>query len=325
MIYPFDETGALTSNLVKESRTITSINGVDSNYIIPKAAPFFGLSLVVVDGATGRILDKDIDYELIYKFTTATDAIGRSIYGGFAFINPSVSGTFSIQYQTIGGDWVDDASMGVQDGIDALADLKTILWEEVVPDDLTFPPTRHTQPVTDWEAVTEIIDAIRENTAAISGGSRDILIGDVTDLESGYITPLINAIIGVRDAIVAKENSAYLTHMTKNLGFTATVLSSVAKGVWTDTPLVITVPRTGSWVFNWDVTVFKDNAQFRDFRTRVVINGSVIPQTYAKNVPIAVTAGDIASVEIYLANDNGTLQLSSPDYSSAITAIRLSN
>lgn len=325
MAYPFDETGIMPSNLVVEEKTITEVNGIEHNYFIPEAAPFHASSMVVVHKETGRILQKDVDYYLTHYYTTASDAIGSSIYAGVALIDPNITGSFALRYQTIGGDWVNSDTIAVRDGLSALNDLLTIRWEEVVPDDMTFPPTRHTQPVTDIEAITEIINEFKNIADAIRSGSRDITMADIKDLETAWIQPNLNALERIAQAIEQKENASYLTHGIISPRNNPTVLGDFSKGQWEDTPLVYTIPRAGSWKLDWDVNVEVDGVPTSDVRTRVVIDGSVIDSSYVNGQITSLNLGKIVTVQMKLMSDSGSVKIAAEEFTSSLSMLRVSN
>lgn len=336
MAYPFDESGILPSNLVREQKSVTNVNGIDHNYVIPEGAPFHGASMVVYHKETARYLEKDVDYYLTHIFEEASDAIGRSIHSGVTFIDKNITGTFNLSYQTIGGSWVNSDTIAVNDGLNSLAALLTIRWEEVVPNNMTFPPTRHTQPVTDIEAVTEIINSMKDLTDAIKSGSRDIYMKDIKDVESAYIQPTLTALYAIVGAIKAKENAAYLTHMYSSPKNILTSLGNVPEGEWIETPLSCTVPRAGSWLISWDVNAIIEGALNGDglpeggnlkpaLYVKAKINGSDIATSVVNGAIVPLNKDIEVTLHIMLAEESGKVIIANNLFSSCLTMMRVSN
>lgn len=87
--YPFDYTGAATTNkVVGEKHILTRNNYSDFHYIIPKFAPYFEHSLVMTfvgtDG-TRRTLVEGIDWYCTHKFKEASLSTAHPIYGSVTF------------------------------------------------------------------------------------------------------------------------------------------------------------------------------------------------------------------------------------------------
>ena len=122
---PLDITGQAVSNLI--TAEVQNINSGLQNYcvVIPKQGPFFANSYTpVVTGAgipqpsivvsitgtssthattTTWSLTMWKDYIPILPFIEATSGIGLSIYGGILIKDPSIVGTISVTYQSLGG------------------------------------------------------------------------------------------------------------------------------------------------------------------------------------------------------------------------------
>lgn len=105
-LYPEDLNGTLASNLIKdEPQTLQAPGPTDYYFIIPKAAPFFVDSLVVINTATGLPYVEGDDYQVGHQFIEAMDSIGRPIAGSIRFMRSTIVGQVKLTYRTIGGDW----------------------------------------------------------------------------------------------------------------------------------------------------------------------------------------------------------------------------
>lgn len=105
-LYPEDLNGTNPQNLISnEPHTLQAPGPTDYYFIIPKAAPFFVDSLVVVNAANNQPYVEGDDYQVGHLFIEAMDSIGRPIAGSIRFMKPTIVGQVKLTYRTIGGDW----------------------------------------------------------------------------------------------------------------------------------------------------------------------------------------------------------------------------
>lgn len=330
-LLPFDESGIAPSNLVEnESHTITAINGVDHNYLVPDYAPFFAPSMVVVDKTTGLVLKKGVDYDLSHRFLEGVSAIAKELNGSIVMLDPNITGEFILVYQSLGGDFVTDDTKALEDGIDTLTNVLATTWEDVVGVPPAFPPTAHREPVTDINAVSEIIAQMERTTQAIAQGSRNIKLEDVTDLKEVFIDPLLTAMRGIASAI---ENKTVQTnnHFIKSeypANNAALDIGSFTAGLWRDLPLKASVPGTlgGSYMVMWDVELEAPNEVGLEFEYRFVVNDAVMPLSHNKGTVMSLVGGWEVTLQARVKSGFSTRTLvNGPSRGASLIMVRLSN
>ncbi len=169
--YPFDYTGAATTNkVVGEKHILTRNNYSDFHYIIPKFAPYFEHSLVMTfvgtDG-TRRTLVEGIDWYCTHKFKEASLSTAHPIYGSVTFLNNNLAGVVTIGYQTLGGKWTIDTK-AIQDILAAdIQNPRTTYWEEIVNLPERFPVTNHDFNIIDFTGMSDVRDSLTKIEQAI--------------------------------------------------------------------------------------------------------------------------------------------------------------
>lgn len=326
-IFTYDPVGNLAANLIQnELAQVNSINGLDHNYIIPLNAPFYGNGLVVVDEASGQILTPGVDYELTHEFRDMTAHVNTAVYGSFTFTDPNRTGNFRIRYQTLGGDFVDATTQALTDGLDALANLQTIDWDDIIGVPATFPPSPHTQPVTDIESVQQAIDAIQACTAAIAANSRHIHIADIIDLETEYVNPLFALLQDIatelRNQVIT--NQLYSEQITP--GNVDTDLGAKPADTWFDLPLQLS-PATGldgRYKISHSVDIVTVPAT--DFRVRFVIDDAVLAKSYLNGAIMGLNDSMVVKVQAMVKGTPVTsCKIANVDHSSQLTIERHGN
>jgi hypothetical protein len=243
-LYPFDQTGLNPANRISnEAHVVSAINGTDHNYIVPENAPFFKESLVVVNTATGQILEPGVDYTFTHKFGEAEAHMARKLYGSFTFLNPNTTGTFRIAYQTLGGDFVTNFTRAIGNGIAALAGLLTVDWTTLSGLPPTFPVTSHTHPVTGVDGVKQFLDIMALIKEGIIDPNQSLHLDDVVDLDKRFITPLMLGLQDIRATIATSQN-ANLPWTSISTASSSTDLGAKINGTWFDLPLTVDVPQT---------------------------------------------------------------------------------
>jgi len=138
----------------------------------PKYAPYFYDSIVVRDAHTQRVLVKDIEYQCQDLAQTATVNSGRDVYRSVVVLNTAVSNDILVDYQTIGGEYVQDYT-GIQALVNnLLADTRPLGWPNVVGKPQTFDPTMHLHSLGDVTGFEYVISAMEMIRQAILGGDQ---------------------------------------------------------------------------------------------------------------------------------------------------------
>lgn len=180
-LYPFDPTGTASSNFIgsptPETHTITATQGANLNYIVPLAAPFYRAGLVVRKrvGNTYTTLVEGIDYILTHRFLGATQALGKPVFGSISLLNSAFSGIIGLSYQTLGGDWVLDDNTIIRSLTNNLynGNARTISWDQVAGYPQQFPPGPHSQPLSDFKGMEDLIDVLEQVQNAILTAADD--------------------------------------------------------------------------------------------------------------------------------------------------------
>jgi hypothetical protein len=177
IVYPFDPTGQLIGNRITgEQHTITSSNYRDYHFIVPINGPYFEETLVISHRDINnnvRILNKGIDYQPTHWFVGASRACAKAIYGSISFLDLQLSGTVTLQYQTIGGEWTLDLNKISQILADRLHNPKITAWEMVSGKPTVFPPVNHEWNLTDLVGVSDLVAAVNNVTTALIQSQTD--------------------------------------------------------------------------------------------------------------------------------------------------------
>lgn len=169
--YPFDPTGKKVSNKITgEQQVLTSANYRDYHYIVPSLAPFFAESLRVTFKSLQnevRTLVQGVDYICTHWFIAASRACSAPIYGSISFLDLQLTGTISLDYQTLGGIWLQDETAISQVLADRLHNPRITAWDVVVDMPVTFPVIDHEWDLVDLVGASDIVSKLEDIGAAI--------------------------------------------------------------------------------------------------------------------------------------------------------------
>jgi hypothetical protein len=183
--YPFDPTGTAGTNLVSGERQVVNSPGImDFFFIIPKAGPFFRSSLKVKLYPSGVELIEGVDYNPTHLFHAASHATGLGVYGSITFYDHTLSGTISLEYQSIGGDWVIDEAKILTILANTLVDPRITTWDEVVNLPYQFPIIAHEFNVDDFVGAEDIVEGI--------GGIRDAINAAAAGTSASHLLDFTN-------------------------------------------------------------------------------------------------------------------------------------
>ncbi|QNI20950.1 putative tail protein [Vibrio phage vB_pir03] len=291
-IYPFDQTGRAASNrIINEDQEIISVNGVNLNYLVPHNAPFFGHSLRILDLASSQFLEEGTDYILTHKFQEAEDNLALGVYGSVTFLDPNRTGKFRFAYNTLGGDFVTSITQAIDHGYGVLNDLIHVDWTELTGTDITFPPTHHTQPLTDLDAVADVITIMQQIRDALADPFNSLTLSDVQDLDVQFIVPFISGIGDIAGAIRGLTLQKRLPHEYDHFqGNVVVDLGAMNPGIWVDTGLSIGIVEAGSYVVDWSALeqpIFPITSRHC---YRFVVNGGAVDESYVRGAIVALPA-----------------------------------
>lgn len=160
--YEFDPYGENANNLIsKEAHTITAANGTNFNFIVPRYAPFFRRSFVCRNLTTGGTLRPSIDYFFGFRFDQViVSGSSLPVYGAIVFNDPALTANVEIDYQTLGGEFVQSQSAILALMANKVNDPRTLQWSAVVNLPTEFPPIAHRHDVSDVTTFSDVISAI---------------------------------------------------------------------------------------------------------------------------------------------------------------------
>lgn len=193
--YPLDQLGILASNKVKnEVHTLHPVSAGEFNFIVPRAAPFFG-SGVVVKYFTGDIpateeelenvqatrLVHGTDYLLTHRVDAPEELTEEALYASISLIDIELEGNVILQYRTIGSDLVVDELQTAQMLATKTVDPRSVYWNEVIQD-IEFPPSAHLDDAETLYGMEALIAALREIQIAIAGGTNFDHFHEITQI-----------------------------------------------------------------------------------------------------------------------------------------------
>jgi hypothetical protein len=160
--YPLDITGtAITNKVINEPRNISPGNGQTYNFFLPKAAPFFGNSLVVRHAVSGTVLVPGIDYVPSYRFISASNTAGTDVFGAVTILNTFFTGTFNIDYQSLGGEYTYDEQSLLEILAATQIDPRVTNWESVIDNPSLYDPEDHLHHASTSMGYDEMVAALQ--------------------------------------------------------------------------------------------------------------------------------------------------------------------
>lgn len=306
--YPFDPSGIAGTNLISNEQqvvdfqvTANNTHGQDRFTFIPKAAPFFGQSLVIgyraLDGAT-RILVEGTDYLPTNQFIGASRATTYEIYGSITVINTALTGVLTYQYQTLGGNWTIGEDTIASVLAEAQADPRITAWEQIVDLPSAFPVINHPWNLNDLVGASDLKTALEGIINAIVTSITNGLPGHLNAENPHGITPAmigslsateINTlfsglqlpVVGDAEAVGGPLNGAprVIYSITKN-----------AQGQITGTNLInLPIIKTGTQVINAGAgpTVYN------------VVYSTAFPDSVAINPPVLGAYDSTGNASVY--------------------------
>ena len=170
--------------------------------------PTVGTSIVLVLG---------VDYVPILLFNAATAELGVPIYGGIGLVNTALLGTISVQYAPLGLGYSINALQIAAIEANPEIELYTALWENTVPNYITFPKTPLAVNVETQYTISAVNTALTTLTTTIAtlpahnsvfnfnnhiaaidnphlDTALEIGLGNIPNWPVGMVTDVVNAI-----------------------------------------------------------------------------------------------------------------------------------
>lgn len=187
--YPLDTTGISPDNLVQnELHTVTEVNDVTYNLLVPVFAPFYldnqELVHVAQDG-TERTLIPDVDYYASLPYLAASNSIGKMLYGAWSINTRFAEGTIKVQYQTLGDKWTADANYVLEVLTAKAYNPRTVVWDVLTNVQDLFPPINHDQNLQYVYDSGDFVEKLNRIAGAIlQGGSGGSGLGYVNHFDN---------------------------------------------------------------------------------------------------------------------------------------------
>lgn len=184
--YQYDPLGTYPPNkIVNEVHVVVAPTSMEeANFIVPDAAPFFEIGLIVKTGPapSDPVLAEGTDYILTHRFVEASQSLNRQVYGSITFLNNSYSGTVYLTYQTLGGTYTLPDYSIVENLTRSLYSIRVVTWTQVVPMVAAFPPLPHPHHSSDLTGMADVVDilALIKNAIQASGANLNTLASSFT-------------------------------------------------------------------------------------------------------------------------------------------------
>lgn len=161
--YQFDSTGLNPDNLIKDE--IHTLNSSNSNnrIIIPKLAPFYldNFKLYYLDVSSALIpLIENVDYQLVLPYVAASRSTGKMVYGGIVINNNSINGTVVLSYQIVGGNFIANSNLVMQQIMELNHNPKVTYWDAITNIQTQFPSIKHSLDANAIGNYKDLIDTI---------------------------------------------------------------------------------------------------------------------------------------------------------------------
>ncbi len=330
--YPYNPNGVLNEcKITGEPHTITPSADRNYNWFVPNAAPFFGFSVVVRHVPSGKTLQRGVDYDFGLEYHVFnTQVTLRPVYGAIILIDTALTGQFSIDYMTIGGQYAIDQSKALSIVANAQLDPRQTYWENVTDIPSQFPVTQHLHNVNDITGMADVVAAIQAMTAAFnnSGGKWwQALAEHLNDFnDPHHVMDMIPGGGGTsipkatqQQAIDGTDNNAYMTVLRVVQWYNANpkqvvdVLSNDVQAIkgWTKDNVglsnIINVPQGNSadWDNNQNPTYYVNLSLLRYAINRAIsgVDTSSFVTSSDVNQRISAAFGNIANYPIAAAGD----------------------
>ena len=172
--YPYDPTGENPANLIENEVHVLSppTEARYAHYIIPSYAPFFGNSLVIKHDVNGTWIDlvEGEDYHLAYPVSEAQEALGILLYGAILFIDRSLDGNVSLDYQTIGDRFAQNDTLALRNVFSLMAELTYYTWDMVIGQPFNYVPDYHLHDESD-QTMQDVVNSLTAILALLGAGN----------------------------------------------------------------------------------------------------------------------------------------------------------
>lgn len=133
-----------------------------------------GSNYTLTPMALGALLTAGVDYVPTMLHQDATRVSGKEVCQLIVITNQSLLGDVVLEYQTVGGEY-SVSSDALEQLIEALnLDNRPVVWGEIIGLPNAFPPVDHLHHIQDFKGFGEVVDALDDIRAMLSG---ELVIG----------------------------------------------------------------------------------------------------------------------------------------------------
>ncbi|KAB3419203.1 hypothetical protein F9Z84_06770 [Escherichia coli] len=218
-----------------------STNVANAGIIIPRNGPFFSRDVKVTLTDSNRELSFEAgDYSFIHPFGRFNKRYNRLVWGGIQLKNVTGPVNVTLEYDTIGGDFVLSDIAYAEAVANVLTSPRTIDWDEIVNLPLVWPPDPHDQPASDTMNygdmivyMTSYIDALTQNPSlSWMSQFQAHLDADLQDAHKGTLDML--GVKNLGDWAMAKTSDikGNSTELIVNVATLKEAIRAFARGEW---------------------------------------------------------------------------------------------
>ena len=173
----------LNDIVTNESQTVTVVNNDTYHTLIPLYGPFFKDSLNLVHVSSSGVVTPQVpgvDFNFALMWISASRVLNDILYGAVTIQTPKDNGYYRFNsYKTAGSQWSIPINQVYAFLVNNAYNPRIASWEQVVGEPALYPPTPHTQPLSDFKGYDELILAIDRmanhvmSSPALSGHAMD--------------------------------------------------------------------------------------------------------------------------------------------------------
>ena len=249
MTHAFDPTGkALQNKIIGETKTILLAPGASYLFTIPLEGPYFAESLVIKytpTTGTPRILSEGIDYHPSFQYVEATRKLNAPVYAAISFIDTTLDGTVTYNYQSLGSDYAIDSTVITNIESTNTFDPIFTAWESIVTLP-TIPTITHPWSVVNVDDVSHAVEELAKvglvahlRPKFLPEPGESVFIPTPEEIGLGNVPNY--PVATTQEAIDGTENEALMTPVTTKAAVGAEVTKQLS-----DIGYLVTVPYAGS-------------------------------------------------------------------------------
>lgn len=168
--YNLDITGLNPDNLVTETRTLTNKLIDGRFFIIPQYAPFYVTGCKITD-SNGVLLVAGRDYAFMLDSPELSQAAQRRICGGIVFTNRTMNPRVTIEFQTIGGNYIVPLANNYEQLVRDLRNPLFTTLSQIHGTPAGLPTYQHTHDIASVKSYDDLVGALNNVYSVLLGRS----------------------------------------------------------------------------------------------------------------------------------------------------------